>query len=278
MNRPIYPCLWFDGKAKAAAQFYTGVFKHSRITIDTPMVVNFEINGQKIMGLNGGPMFQINPSISFFVRCQTLAETQQVWHQLLAGGSVMMPLNKYPWSEQYGWLKDQFGMTWQISYTPDTQAQTLIPSLLFTGHRFGQAEAAVRFYTGLFRSSAIKTLQHYPDADYPSSKVLFSEFNLGVGSFIAMDGPGEHSFTFNEGLSFVVECETQEEIDFYWDALVADGGAESRCGWLRDGFGVSWQIVPTVIGQLMSDPARAARVMEALMPMNKIVIEKLTQA
>jgi predicted 3-demethylubiquinone-9 3-methyltransferase (glyoxalase superfamily) len=140
MTNPIYPCLWFDGQAKAAAEFYCSIFKNSKITNDTPMVVNFELNGRKFMGLNGGPTFK-----------------------------------------------------------------------------------------------------------------------------------------FNEAVSFVVDCETQEEIDFYWDKLVA-GGSESQCGWLKDKFGVSWQIVPTVLEKLLSDPEKAQRVVQAFMKMKKFEIEKLLNA
>lgn len=140
MTNPIYPCLWFDGKAKAAAEFYCGIFKNSKITNENPMVVIFELNGKKFMGLNAGPQFK-----------------------------------------------------------------------------------------------------------------------------------------FNEAISFVVDCETQEEIDYYWNKLSA-GGEEGNCGWLKDKFGVSWQIVPAILGKLMSDPERSERVIQAFMKMKKFDIEKLEQA
>ena len=140
MPKQIYPCLWFDGQAKTAAEFYCSIFKDSKMLADTPMVVTFELNGNKFMGLNGGPQFK-----------------------------------------------------------------------------------------------------------------------------------------FNEAVSFVVNCDTQDEIDYYWDKLTA-GGEESRCGWLKDKFGVSWQIVPTIIAALMSDPAKAERVVKAFMNMKKLDIEILKNA
>ena len=140
MTNPIYPCLWFDGQAKAAAEFYCSVFKNSKIIDDTPMVVNFELNGKKFMGLNGGTHFK-----------------------------------------------------------------------------------------------------------------------------------------FNEAVSFVVECETQKEIDNYWEKLT-EGGEESMCGWLKDKFGVSWQIIPAILGKLMSDPEKAPRVTQAFLQMKKFDIEKLVNA
>jgi predicted 3-demethylubiquinone-9 3-methyltransferase (glyoxalase superfamily) len=141
MIKQIYPCLWFDGQAKEAAKFYCSIFENSKITADNQMVCTFELNGNKFMGLNGGPQFK-----------------------------------------------------------------------------------------------------------------------------------------FNEAVSFVVDCETQEEIDHYWNSLISDGGSEGRCGWLKDKFGVSWQIVPTILPKLLGDPARSQRVMEAFMKMNKFDIQALENA
>ncbi len=140
MTNQIYPCLWFDGQAKSAAEFYCSVFKNSHITAENPMVVSFELNGKPFMALNGGPQFK-----------------------------------------------------------------------------------------------------------------------------------------FNEAVSFVVNCDTQDEIDFYWDKLTA-GGKEGQCGWLTDKFGLSWQIVPTILPQLLSDPQKAPRVVQAFMQMKKFDIEKLKAA
>ena len=140
MTNQIYPCLWYDGNAKEAAEFYCSVFKNGKILNDTPMVVTFEVNGTKFMGLNGGPQFK-----------------------------------------------------------------------------------------------------------------------------------------FNESISFVVNCDTQDEIDYYWDKLTA-GGEESMCGWLKDKYGVSWQIVPTIIAELMSDPEKAQRVIKAFMNMRKLDIEIMKNA
>jgi len=141
MSKQIYPCFWFDGNARSAADFYCSIFKNSRILESNAMVVIFEVNGFKVMGLNGGP-----------------------------------------------------------------------------------------------------------------------------------------SFTFNEAVSLVVSCDSQEEIDYYWEKLTADGGKESRCGWLKDKFGFSWQIVPSNMGELMSDPEKSRRVMQAMMGMKKIDIDALRSA
>jgi predicted 3-demethylubiquinone-9 3-methyltransferase (glyoxalase superfamily) len=274
MNNTIHPCIWFDGNAKEAATFYCAVFSNSKITVDTPMVVNFELWGKKMMGLNGGPMFKINPSISFFVNCKTVEQTDEIYNKLAEGGEALMAIGKYDWSERYGWIKDKFGMTWQVMLSTE---EKICPSLLFVGDKFGKAEEAIKFYTSLFDNSSIDNLQSYTAETPFAGKVLFSEFKLNQYNLIAMDGPGNHAYTFNEALSFVVECQTQAEIDYYWNKLT-EGGAESRCGWLKDQFGISWQIIPVALGKLMSNPEKAGRVMQQIMKMNKLDIATLEQA
>ena len=279
MTNQIHPCLWFDGKAKEAAELYCSVIKNSKITTDTPMVVMFELNGKKIMGLNGGPMFKINPSISLFILADTIDETNEIWNKLEKESmKILMPIDKYPWSERYGWLQDKFGMTWQIMVSDSGDAGLKItPSMLFTGKQFGRAEEAVKFYSSVFDNSSTDVMLLYPEGDANAGKVMFSEFKLDKYPIIAMDGPGEHDYSFNEGVSFVVNCDTQEEIDHYWNKLT-EGGEESMCGWLRDKFGVSWQIVPAMIGKLMADPEKGKRVMQEILKMKKLDIKTLENA
>ena len=279
MNNNIFPCLWFDGTAKEAAEFYCSVFSNSKVTTDTPMVVQFEIEGKKLMGLNGGPMFTINPSISLFVTCQTDEETERIYNKLFDGGKAMMPLNRYPWSEKYAWVIDKFGMTWQLMLgTLPEGAQKIVTSFLFVGEQYGKAQDAINHYTSIFPGSAIYHLELYkPGEPQPEGNLKFGQFGLDNEMFAAMDGTGNHNFKFNEAVSLTVECETQEEIDNYWTKLT-DGGAESQCGWLKDKFGVSWQIVPKVLGRLMTDPAKSQRVMAEVMKMKKLDIQTLVNA
>ena len=222
-------------------------------------------------------MFLINPSISLFVTCHSIAETDRIWNNLIEDGKALMPIDKYPWSERYGWLQDRFGLTWQISLTGNDDTQNIKPSMLFTSNQFGKAEEALNFYTHVFDNSSIDMMIHYPKEDANAGKVMYSVFNLNKYDMIAMDGPGAHAYTFNEAVSFVVDCDTQEQIDYCWNKLT-EGGQESMCGWLKDKFGVSWQIVPTILGKLMSDVEKAPRVMQAFMQMKKFDIEKLIQA
>jgi predicted 3-demethylubiquinone-9 3-methyltransferase (glyoxalase superfamily) len=191
----------------------------------------------------------------------------------------LIAIDKQPWSERYGWVQDKFGMTWQVSAVNQKGDQPQIrPSMLFTGDNFGRAEEAEKFYTSVFDNSAVNVMMHYPQEDAKNAgKVMYSEFTLNNYPMIAMDGPGTHDFVFSEGVSLVVDCENQKEIDHYWSKLT-EGGEESMCGWLRDKFGVSWQIVPSIIGKLMSDPKKFDRVMKEVMKMKKLDMKKMVEA
>lgn len=141
-----------------------------------------------------------------------------------------------------------------------------------------QAEEAVAFYTSIFRDSRVESMTRLgAEAPGPAGKVMTIEFELAGQRFIALNG-GPY-FTFTPAISFYVSCETQEEVDAYWDQLLA-GGAEEQCGWLKDKFGVSWQIVPTALGKMLSDPApeKAQRVTQAMLQMKKLDIAALRQA
>lgn len=279
MTNPITPCLWFDGNAKQAAEFYSTVFADSKISSENHFVVTFESAGQRFILLNGGPHYTLNPSVSFYVVLETIGEVDKTWEKLLEGGSVLMPLDKYPWSEKYGWVQDKFGVNWQLSAGKlEDVGQKFTPSLMFTQQHAGQAEQAIQYYTSVFGDSSIVGIMRYtaedPDVE---GTVKHAQFKLGNRVFMAMDSSHPHAFSFNEAVSFVVDCDTQEEIDYYWGKLSAVPEAE-QCGWCKDQFGVSWQIVPSVLGKLMSDPARSERVVNAFMQMKKFDIEKLLLA
>ncbi len=279
MKNTIYPCLWFDGKAKEAAGYYCSVLDNTSITEENDIVVTFESAGQKFMCLNGGPEYTFNPSISFYVICKSEEETDRLWAGFLEGGSVLMPLGKYEWSPKYGWLSDRYGVSWQFSFGGmEDVSQKISPVLMFTGDQSGKAEQAFQFYTSVFKNSKVKSVARYAKGENDvEGTVKHAQFILENQIFMAMDSSYMHNFTFNEAISLVVECETQEEIDYFWDRLT-EGGEEIQCGWLKDKFGISWQIVPAILGQLMSDPSRAGRVTEAFLKMKKFDIEKLLNA
>ncbi len=278
MKGKIYPCLWFDGKAKEAATYYSSVFENSKIISENPIVVYFELDGVQFMGLNGGPQFKINPAISFFVFADSVEEIEKKWKLLSADGSVMMPLDKYPWNEKYGWCQDKFGVTWQLMMNNVGADQKIVPSFMFTQQQSGKAEEAINFYTSLFKNSKIEMISRYeqgePDVE---GNIKHARFTLNGQSFAAMESSGPHAFTFNEGISIVVPCDDQEEINYFWNKLTEEG-EESQCGWLKDKFGVSWQIIPAVLGKLMSDPAKREKVMKVVMKSRKFNIAELENA
>jgi predicted 3-demethylubiquinone-9 3-methyltransferase (glyoxalase superfamily) len=141
-----------------------------------------------------------------------------------------------------------------------------------------QAEEAMNFYTSIFRNAKIISVSRYGEAGPgPAGTVMTGTFQLAGQEFMALNGGPE--FKFTEAISFFVNCETQEQVDELWDRL-SEGGEKGRCGWLKDKFGVSWQIVPTALGELMNDPdpAKSQRVMQAMLQMDKIDIATLQQA
>jgi predicted 3-demethylubiquinone-9 3-methyltransferase (glyoxalase superfamily) len=294
----ISPHLWFDKEAKEAAEFYCSVFPDSKITNiamlhDTPSgdcdVVSFELWGYSFMAISAGPLFKFNPSISFFVNFDpsrdkdAKQQLDAMWAKLSAGGTVLMPLDKYPFSERYGWLEDKYGVSWQLILTnPEGEERPpIIPSLLFVGDVCGQAEEATDFYLSVFKDSKRGTIARYPEGMAPDKEgtMMFTDFQLLGQWFAAMDSAQEHHFTFNEAVSLMVTCDTQDEIDDYWEKLSAVPEAE-QCGWLKDKYGVSWQIVPTALDEMMGKgtPEQINRVTQAFLKMKKFDIESLKQA
>ena len=190
-----------------------------------------------------------------------------------------MPLDKYEWSKKYGWLTDSYGVNWQLSFGgKEDVSQKFTPFLMFAGSNSGKAEQAMHFYTSVFKESGIKMIARYEKGENDiEGTVKHAQFILDNQVFMCIDSSFMHGFSFNEAVSFVVECETQDEIDYYWDKLT-DGGEEIQCGWLKDKYGVSWQVVPEILGKLMSDPGRAERVTRAFLQMKKFDIAKLLSA
>ena len=157
--------------------------------------------------------------------------------------------------------------------------QKITPFLWFDD----QAEEAVNFYTSLFKNSKIGRIFRNPQeaaekTGRPVGSVLTIEFEIEGQKFVALNGGP--LFKFNESVSFVINCETQEEVDYFWDKLIADGGEESACGWLKDKFGLSWQVTPTVLIDMLhdNDQEKSGRVMQAMLQMQKIEIPKLKAA
>lgn len=281
MNNDIFPCLWCNGDAKEAAEFYCQVFG-GKITVDTPVVINIELFGQKLMLLNAGPQFEKNPSISFLINCASEEDVQYYWDLLSEGGMALMELDSYPWSKKYGWIKDKYGTTWQL-YFGEMQEQRLVPTLMFMHQNNGKAMEAMEFYTSTFPESKIEGVLKYKDGGESGENpenVQHAQFVINNYMLSCMDSSFDHKFDFNEGISLVTMTNDQKETDHLWNTLISGGGRESMCGWLKDRYGVSWQIVPKTLIELMNDtdPAKSQKVVQAMLKMQKIIIADLETA
>jgi predicted 3-demethylubiquinone-9 3-methyltransferase (glyoxalase superfamily) len=287
----ITPHLWFDKEAEEAAELYTSIFKDSRITNtatlhNTPSgtvdLVSIQLLGQEFRLISAGPFFKFTPAVSFLVACDSKDEVDALWRELSKGGSALMEVGAYPFSERYGWTQDRYGLSWQLMFTGEREAeQKIIPTLMFVGEQCGRAEEAINFYTSVFHDAKVGHIFRYGKNEEPEKEGTIKHAGVAFEgeSFAVMDSARAHNFSFNEAISFIVHCDTQEEIDFFWSKLSADQKAE-QCGWLKDKFGLSWQIVPTIMDEMLTDKdqTRLARVTEAFLKMKKFDIAKLKEA
>jgi predicted 3-demethylubiquinone-9 3-methyltransferase (glyoxalase superfamily) len=296
----ITPHLWFDKQAREAAEFYVSLIPGSKITNVTTLsgtpsgdcdLVSFELAGLPFMAISAGPLFKFNPSVSFHIKCNTTEEVDAIWEQLSPGGKVLMPLGTYPFSARYGWLEDRYGLSWQVIHAGGGAVQQkLTPVLMFVGDVCGKAEEAINFYVSVFKSAPggertgetkADVLARYAKGEEPDREgtVRYAHFWLLGQEFGAMDSAREHKFAFNEAISFIVPCDTQEEIDYFWGKLSAEPKAE-QCGWLKDKFGLSWQITPALMRELLggNDKKRIERVTQAFLKMKKFDIDALKRA
>jgi predicted 3-demethylubiquinone-9 3-methyltransferase (glyoxalase superfamily) len=289
----ITPHLWYDKEAGEAARLYTSVFagrgskiKNTTTIRGTPSgdsdIATIELLGQELTLLSAGPLFKFTPAVSFLVSSRQKDEVRAWWDRLSEGGKALMELGKYPFSEQYGWLQDRYGLSWQLMHADrEAPAQRITPTLMFVGPVCGKAEEAIRFYASVFRGAAVGDILRYENGEDPDrpGTVKHAAFSLEGQNFAAMDSARQHGFSFNEAVSFMVHCRTQGEIDYYWGKLSAVPEAE-QCGWLKDRYGLSWQIVPTAMEEMLGDKdeKRVARVTEAFLQMKKFDIAELERA
>lgn len=298
MGQKITPNLWFDG-AREAVEFYVSAFADAKIVTTTnypnsaeqgladfqldmagkELTIDFEIGGQRFTAINAGPLFKFNPSVSFMVNFdpsrddQAEAHLNELWAKLIDGGSALMPLDAYPFSKRYGWVQDRFGLSWQLILTnPAGEPRPfIVPSLLFTQVNTNHAEEAIEYYVSVFKDTGTRlgTIARYEQDTGPAKagSLMFADFQLAGQWFAAMDTGVEQASSFNEAVSFAVTCRDQEEIDYFWSKLSAVPEAE-QCGWCKDKYGLSWQIVPENMEALMQQPNAFAKMMQ----MKKLVI------
>jgi predicted 3-demethylubiquinone-9 3-methyltransferase (glyoxalase superfamily) len=293
----IVPFIWFNTNALDAATFYSKIFKKSKISkttyhdkmsaqfskvpVGSVLAVDFTLNGQQFTGINGGPIFPQSPAVSLFIHCKTAKDVDFFYNKLSAGGQVMMELAEYPFSKKYAFFKDKYGVSWQVMLSNKTTK--IVPSLLFVGKSYGNAQAAVKLYTKIFKKAKTVSMVKYPKDDAFGNKkgtVMHSTFIIEGQEFSAMDGGGNHNFGFNESMSFMILTKDQKETDYYWKALTKNGGFESQCGWCKDKFGVSWQVTPKDLLKynFAKDETKAARARGAMYQMKKIDINAIKKA
>lgn len=298
MEQKITPNLWFEGNAKEAVDFYTSVFPNGKITGSTyyptsveegladfqldlagkELTVDFELGDYAFTAINAGPEFKFNQAISFMVNFdpsgdpEAMMRLDELWDKLMDGGEALMPLDTYPFSQRYGWVKDRYGLTWQLILTnPGGEPRPfIVPSLMFSGDNVNHANEALHFYVSVFKDSKRGFASPYAEDTGPAKagSLAFADFMLAGQWFAAMDSGVDNNLAFNEAISFAVLCEDQAEIDYFWDRLSSVPEAE-QCGWCKDKYGLSWQIVPKNMGELMQRPDAYAKMMQ----MKKLVID-----
>ena len=260
--------------------------KNTNVLLNTPSgsvdIVTFELLGLEFQAISAGPLLNSIRrfrSWSLWIRRKMLTRYGK---SSPGAGRCSWQLGPYPHSERYGWLQDRYGLSWQINYSGGEQPrQKIVPVVMFVGGVCGQAEQAVKSWASVFPESSVANIVHYGDGEAPdrAGTLKYASFSLFGQEFGAMDSAHEHPFSFNEAISLIVNCETQKEIDSYWEKLSAVPEAE-QCGWLKDKYGFSWQVVPADMDEMMrgDDQDRIDRVTQAMLVMKKLDMAKLWAA
>lgn len=287
----IVPHLWFDTEALEAARLYVSLFEDSKILntamlYDTPsgdaQTVEFQLAGFEFAAISAGPYFTFNPSISLMVACKTKEEVDRLYNTLVEGGSELMALDTYDFSEYYAWISDRYGLNWQIMLVEDiSEHKRIRPCLLFGMEVCGKAHDAIDDYSDIFSESKVGYVNHYlqGQASDQRAKINYAELELFGLEMVIMDHGYGGEATFNEAISFMIRCEDQKEIDYYWEKLSFVPEAEA-CGWVKDQFGLSWQVIPKMMDELLSNGTEEEleRVTKAFLKMKKFDIVALEKA
>ncbi len=272
MTQRIMPAIWC-GAVDEAAEYYAETFRDASVVDQLPgLAATVEVGGFKFSLVGGDDSYAPNPSISgilnfdpllFGDEKQARSHLDELYERLSVGG-VLTELGEYPFSRRYAWVRDRFGFTWQLMLTdPAGEPRPfIVPSFMFGGPNHLHAEEATTSWIELFDDSRRGSLhRHGQDAHLDEGSVMFTDFTLRGTWCAAMDSGALHDFTFSPGVSMVVTCRSQEEIDRFWAGLSAVPEAE-RCGWCMDRWGVSWQVVPENIGELMADETTRGRILQ----------------
>ncbi len=295
-SQKITPFLWYNNQAEAAMNFYVSVFPNSEILLEkrwpekspfpkestVPGTIQqgvFTIDGFQVYAFDAGPTFSFNPSISFYTVFETSRKLDETWNKLMDGGQVLMPLDRYDWSDRYGWITDRYGMSWQLSLgqLSEVGGQRITPLVMYSGAQQGRAEEALSHYLSIFKNSSLDGITRYEgDEQGPEGMVKHAQCHLAGQPFMLMDNGTDSNIPFTEAISFYVNCKDQTEVDHYWESFTNEG-KESVCGWLKDKYGVSWQIVPDFLTDKMRGdaPEKQQRMMDAILQMKKLDVEVL---
>lgn len=288
----ITPFLWFNNQCEEAMKFYVSLFPNSKVVsikrystgaTEGPMAGMggkvltgvFDIDGYQMMALDGGPHFTFTPTHSISVQCKDEQEIEALHAKLREGGSDLMALGTYPWSKKYAWINDKYGLSWQLNVPHDFGSikNRFAETKMFHGPMNGKAEEAVSFYASIFPDSKVDHIFRNPD----EKTVAHADYTLFGQPFMALDGGVVHQFGTTGAVSLLVTCKDQDEIDRYWSALSSDPASE-QCGWCKDKYGFSWQIVPDMSRWLNDESEGAKRALQAMLQMKKIDIATLERA
>lgn len=288
-NDQLTPHLWFEKEAAEPVNFYLSLFENSRIIdhnkVNAPFglmdVISFELWGSPFLAMNAGPRSPFNQAVSFFVYCGSEEKIDRLYAKLCEGGTVMMPLDKYDWTSKYAWVQDKYGISWQLDIDDIKTEQKIVPALMFANEKGGRVKEAIDLYTAVFPDSRILMEYPFPPGfNMPEGSIMFSQIKINGNIMNCMGSHMPHHFDFNESISFMITCDEQDQIDHYWNSLSGNGGEESYCGWLKDRFGVSWQVTPADMGKMMggADKEGSRRAFQAMLQMRKFDLALLRSA
>ena len=289
MTAPLMPAFWCNGTLAEQTRAYAGLFPGALIdgrpaAVWGPgaMAALLTLDGCDVQLIDGGPMYAPTPALSLFVQRQTEAGVRALWDGLADGGTVLMPLDAWPWARLFGWVQDRWGVTWPVNLGPLHEVgRAITPYLTFTGPAAGKARAALDLYARALPGLTVDGIHdHDGSGPDPAGTVMHAQIRLRGGTMMLSDSAHPHAWGFTPGTSLSVLCDTQDQVDRLWDLLSSEGGQPARCGWLTDPFGVSWQIVPRLLHDTMltGTADQKARLVAAFLPMGKLDIATLAAA
>lgn len=283
----IIPHLWYDTEAKEAVAFYVELFggkiDWTYTITDTPSgdsdLIQFQLGDMTLAAISAGPYFKLNESMSLMVNVASKDEVTRLYQALSEGGRILMPLGGYPFSPYYVWLEDRFGLSWQLSYAPDLNKPYQFDiCLLFSQDQVGLAQPMLDYYKDKLPQASVGQISYYGEGEAPveAAKLNYTELLVAGQKLIVMDHGYGGEASFNEAFSLMVYVDSQDELNFYYDLLSAVPEAE-MCGWVKDQFGISWQIVPRILMEAYdtANPEQIKAVNAAVMTMKRLDIASI---